>query len=1379
MTRNYLFLSMTTSSVLRSTPMKALSPTLPCEPASAAVRSTLRRAGDRIIKAVRQHRPTVQLLAVLVCAVYAPAVAGAAESSEDVEAKKILSVSGIKGGLIVHLGCGDGRLTTALHVNDSYQVQGLDADAGQIAKAREYILGKDIYGTVSVDRLDGKQLPYIDGLINLVVAEDLKGVSMDEVMRILCPNGVACIKQNGQWVKTLKPRPSTLDDWTHYYYSAKGNAVSHDDVVGPPERLQWVGSPRWSRHHDRMSSMSALVSAGGRLFYIMDQGSRISILLPSKWMLTARDAFNGTILWQKSIPQWQNQMWPLKSGPTQLARRMVTDGNNVYVTMAIDAPVSCLEPATGDLIRTYPETKGAEEILHVDGVLYVLVNPNPWVLTDYAPKNQNDQGRVANEYEWDQKPRTLMAVNAATGKVLWTNTQKKIAPLTMAADGKRVVYHDGDRIVAVNPATGKEMWNTGGAGKRKLFEFNYGPRLLIHNDLVLYAGGDGKEKGYNADTGKELWAEEHNKSGYRSPEDLIVAGGLVWNAPTTQGSMSGAFTGRDPATGVEKVSFPPDIDAYWFHHRCYIAKATEKYIIPSRTGIEYVDLEKKHWDINHWVRGACLYGVLPCNGLTYAGPHDCACYPEAKLDGLNALAAAGKTPMPKLLSDDQRLERGPAYNQPVVETDPDAKDWPTYRHDVARSGYTSQELTADLGKAWELNLGGRLSSPVIAAGKVFVAEIDKHTLNALDEKTGKRVWRYTAGARIDSPPTYWKGRILVGGMDGYVYCLRATDGALIWRFQAAPANWRHAALEQIESVWPVHGSVLVENGAVSFVAGRSIFLDGGMRYVRLDAATGKKQIETIMDDKNPEDGKDIQELIKNLQMPVGLNDILSSDGHYTYLRSQKFDASGKRLNIAPVSGNPVAQVSDQRGEGAHIFAPMGFLDDSWFHRSYWVYGKHFAGGAGGYYQAGKFTPSGRILVFDDKDVYSFGREPQYFKWTTTMEHQLFATSKDAPEVSSGDAANAGKKGKKNAKKAAKAKAAEKTEATTETASTATPTVHFPDSDKLDPSNKALTVEVWVMPDGPNGTIVSHGAGNNGYSLSLEDGKPSFTVNVKGTAGTATSARELDQGWHHIAGVLTERKKLVVYVDGNIAAENSAPGFIPSKPKVGLTLGAGGKNARAPYTGLLDMFVVFPRELNGEEIVEHANLANAVKKGNGAMVACSFDNGDARDDSGNDVNGVISGVEMGKGKTGVALWFHKAGKAPSVVTSADGEPAPKDKGSFVQNHWANHIPIITRAMSMAGSSLIVSGPKDSVDEEYAFERLSQKDPAILAELAEQDAALDGKRGATFWTVNPKTGQYKTGFQLDSPPVWDGMAVAQGKVFVATVDGKMSCYGVEKK
>jgi len=83
-------------------------------------------------------------------------------------------------------------------------------------------------------------LPYADNLINLVVSEDLGRVSMDEVMRVLCPNGVAYIKADNMWTKTVKPRANQIHEWTHYLHDTSGNAVAHDSFIGPPRRFQWA-----------------------------------------------------------------------------------------------------------------------------------------------------------------------------------------------------------------------------------------------------------------------------------------------------------------------------------------------------------------------------------------------------------------------------------------------------------------------------------------------------------------------------------------------------------------------------------------------------------------------------------------------------------------------------------------------------------------------------------------------------------------------------------------------------------------------------------------------------------------------------------------------------------------------------------------------------------------------------------------------------------------------------------------------------------------------------------------------------------------------------------------------------------------------------------
>ena len=51
-------------------------------------------------------------------------------------AREILKISGVKGGILVHLGCSDGKLTAALHADDNYTVHGLEADPAKVAQAR-------------------------------------------------------------------------------------------------------------------------------------------------------------------------------------------------------------------------------------------------------------------------------------------------------------------------------------------------------------------------------------------------------------------------------------------------------------------------------------------------------------------------------------------------------------------------------------------------------------------------------------------------------------------------------------------------------------------------------------------------------------------------------------------------------------------------------------------------------------------------------------------------------------------------------------------------------------------------------------------------------------------------------------------------------------------------------------------------------------------------------------------------------------------------------------------------------------------------------------------------------------------------------------------
>jgi hypothetical protein len=196
------------------------------------------------------------------------------------------------------------------------------------------------------------------------------------------------------------------------------------------------------------------------------------------------------------------------------------------------------------------------------------------------------------------------------------------------------------------------------------------------------------------------------------------------------------------------------------------------------------------------------------------------------------------------------------------------------------------------------------------------------------------------------------------------------------------------AHEQIESVWPVSGSVLVREGVVYCVAGRAMWLDGGLRLLRLDAATGKLLSESVLDDKYPGTQDNLQKNVKWPNLPVALPDILSCDSKYIYMRSQPFDFEGKRPEVITPR-----DYKEQRGETAHLFSATGFLDDSWWHRTYWMWGRSFVSAAGGWQLATYQAPAGKILVCDDVSVYGFGPAPLKFLGTPVLNH-LFACPKE-------------------------------------------------------------------------------------------------------------------------------------------------------------------------------------------------------------------------------------------------------------------------------------------------------------------------------------------------------------------------------------------------
>jgi outer membrane protein assembly factor BamB len=186
-----------------------------------------------------------------------------------------------------------------------------------------------------------------------------------------------------------------------------------------------------------------------------------------------------------------------------------------------------------------------------------------------------------------------------------------------------------------------------------------------------------------------------------------------------------------------------------------------------------------------------------------------------------------------------------------------AVDWPMYGADAARSGVTTEQLTLPLQLAWKYEPmhppapawpepGRELHrmdfdyafQPVIAAGIACFGSSADDTVRALDAGSGALKWKFTTGGPVRFAPQISGGKAYVASDDGWLYCLSATAGELVWKFRGAPDVDQIPGNGRMVSRWPLRSGVLVTDGVAYTVAG--MWPSQGITVYALDAATGKE-----------------------------------------------------------------------------------------------------------------------------------------------------------------------------------------------------------------------------------------------------------------------------------------------------------------------------------------------------------------------------------------------------------------------------------------------------------------------------------------------------------------------------------------------------------
>ncbi|MBC7287594.1 MAG: PQQ-binding-like beta-propeller repeat protein [Armatimonadetes bacterium] len=678
-----------------------------------------------------------------------------------------------------------------------------------------------------------------------------------------------------------------------------------------------------------------------------------------------------------------------------MQRRVVATGDRVYATLGYLAPVTELDAATGRVLRTFPDTEGTEEIIVHKGVLVAAVRR----VTEERRKNFEWVMKLDREVEkslWtretrdeveqkfvqtDRKaPQAIVAVDLKAGGVLWGKDARKgdfqgYRPMTLCAEGDRVFFGQQQSVTCLDLRTGEVIWD------RKA------PAVIraVAKGLVLIDRWTGRDQPHRiiavaANDGHVVWEVETLLTAIR---DVFVIGESVWlggfkPAPEKRGPEWGPYylSEHSLATGQLIRHIEPRNPGH--HHRCYSNKATVNYILAGRRGTEVIDVKTGEVLWNNWARGVCRYGIMPAYGLLYQPPHACGCYVTTMLYGFNALATGRPGPTERAA---ERIDKGPGFSAAAAASDKyAADDWPTYRHDPARSGCTPAPAPETLVRRWEVKLGGRLTQPVVAAGRVYVAEVDEHSLSALDAQGGRPLWKFTAGGRIDSPPTVLGSLIVFGCRDGYVYALRASDGALAWRLRAAPQERFIPVSGQLESAWPVHGAVLVRGGKLFVLAGRSSYIDGGMSFLRVNPKSGRIEAAAQLYSPDPETGRPPQEY-GPWGEPGTRADIVSADEQSIYLRHLAYDENGR----------------EQPHPRPHLYTLTDFVEDIWPHRSYWIYGTEWSIAIGCMARK-KDLIYARLFAVGPKALYGYGRSNVH--WSNMLEdgeYRLFAADRATGE----------------------------------------------------------------------------------------------------------------------------------------------------------------------------------------------------------------------------------------------------------------------------------------------------------------------------------------------------------------------------------------------
>lgn len=182
-----------------------------------------------------------------------------------------------------------------------------------------------------------------------------------------------------------------------------------------------------------------------------------------------------------------------------------------------------------------------------------------------------------------------------------------------------------------------------------------------------------------------------------------------------------------------------------------------------------------------------------------------------------------------------------------------AADWPMWKHNSGRTANSPDALPNTLHLQWIRQLPPARQAwrdksnrmlffdasyePIVAGKLMFVGSMNTDRITAYSTETGAEKWRFYTGGPVRFAPVAHKGKLYVGSDDGFLYCLDARRGTLIWKRRGGPSKHRVLGNKRLIGMWPFRGAPVIHNDVLYCAAGIWPFM--GTFIYALEPNTGK------------------------------------------------------------------------------------------------------------------------------------------------------------------------------------------------------------------------------------------------------------------------------------------------------------------------------------------------------------------------------------------------------------------------------------------------------------------------------------------------------------------------------------------------------------